>query len=512
MEIIKAGLLGSRNKSLTTLFFSIVSNNLTVYPAGIAGKKSYGMGNPYVYIATQKGVPQGIAATESPLSGQPFVFFNDPNYNCLAYRTSIDPEWTEEREQGLVRIGYYKLGQEGEDTDFITGVSFSTSGASIQGGYSGGGKAHWITTPNSIYSSDCPFFATKITGAGGVISPYIRDKGLEDESIANGAWLPFEVYPSEGGGKSFFPVYIPVKDSEGLGWVEANEGKLKDLLGGKNISSSSGGGNGSEFQITPLNRLIYAPGTKDAFALHSGTIGLVYNTELRYWSFGGEEELPTNALCVITSDNNAYDWGSPKMDKPANVIASSSSPTGPSSQALEAQEWGSPLVLLLDFEMVGSLIRSDIFELFCFGYVYEPGEESYRDLNKLSLAMYRVAIPDLMLGETSDILDSKTQDQIAKYRESTFNSNFGRFGSSGGSAEYLNENFIKIIGNSETENAQIMGSIDKEIVAPMWMGETIRLFMYSPYYKGIISLTSDNLGESLAIRSRKWRASYVFKR
>lgn len=474
--------------------FSIVSNSFTVYPAAIAGKKSYGLGNPFIYISTQKGVPQGIAATEVPLSGQPFIFFNDPTYNVLAYRTSLDPEWTEEREQGLVRIGHYTLGQTNDDTAFITGVSFSTTGASLAGTYGGGGKAHWITIPNGQYSSECPFFATKITGAGGVISPYIRDKDLLDEPVANGAWLPFEVYPSEGGGKSFFPAYIPVRHSEGLGWVEASEGKLKDLLGGKSVSASSGGSGGSEIQVTPLNRLVYAPGIKDAFALHSGTIGLVYSTELQNWSLGGDTEPITNALCVITSDNCAYDWGSPKLDKPANAVASQADPTGPSSQALEATEWGSPLITLLDFEMVGSLIRSDIFELFCFGYVYEPGEEAYKDINKLSLAMYRVAIPDLMLGETSDIFDTKTGEQIAKYRPSVCSTKFGRFGGNG-VAEYLNESFIKIIGNPDVDDAQITGTIDKEIVAPMWMGESIRIFMYSAYYKGIISIVSDNLGE-----------------
>jgi len=459
--------------------FSIVSNSFTVYPASIPGKKSYGLGNPFLYISTQKGTAQGVAAIECPLSGQPFVFFSDPDNNYLAYRTSIDPEWTEEREQGLVRVGYYK-DDKTSDSDYITGMNFNQGSSG-----SGAGDAYWVAMPQGTYSSECPYFATKITGAGGIDTPYVRKNNLLEESVANEAWFPFEVYPFNGN-KTFFPAYMPVKESSGAGLVKATKSNLQSLLSGNSVSPSSGAA--PVFQVTPITKLVYAPSTKDAFALSDGTIGLIYSTELFKWSFtsGGEEELSNNALCVITSDNNAYDWGSPKVDKPKEGEA-------------DSEEWESPLVVLLDFELSGSLVRSDIFELYAFGYVYEPGEDAYRDPNKLSLALYRVAIPDFIEGDTSDIFNSDGV-KIGKYRKSKFTDKFGRFEGSGAGAPNLNESFVKIIGNSETD-AQIIGSITNEIVAPMWMGRDIRLFVYSEFYGGIISLVSENLGDEWGVEA-----------
>ena len=450
--------------------FSIVSNMYTVYPASIRGKKSYGLGNPFVYITTMKGIPQGIGYVECPLSGRPLVFFNDEIYGYLAYRTAFDPEWTEEIQQGLVRTGHYKEDST-DGTDFVTGMSFS-------GGSKG--TAYWISTPNSK-NTESPYFSTRITGAGGVETPFYRKVQLTNTPVSNDVSFPFEVYFGEGG--AYSPAYISKEDSVGVGIEPASKTKAQTILSGGSVSGTSGGQ--AKFEYTPRNRLLRTTGGKDAFALKNGTIGLVGSTSLSNWTLdSGDSEDTCDALFVITTDNEAYDWGSPKVDKP-----------NPNSNANDLKEWEVPLYLLFDFQTVGSLIKPETFELIIFGYVYEEGEESYRDVKKLSLAMYRVAIPDFIEGATQEIKDSTTQEVIGRYRPSIHSTEFGRFGSSGGSP-HLNERFIKIIGNEDT-NAQITDvKIRTELISPMWMGSEIRIFMYSNEYNGIISLISSNMGDS----------------
>lgn len=453
--------------------FSIVSNAFTVANA-TPKPPSYGLGNPFVYLTTQKGAINGVAATDSPLSGKPYVFFSDQDYGYLAYRTSLDPEWTEKMEQGLVRVGYYK--DDGKNGDFITGMKFASSND----------DASWIATPKSKYASESGIFGPKITGAGGVSSKFYRDNNLLSLPVATGVRFPIEVY----GGYS--PAYIPYEDSDGVGKVTADADTAKNILSGEGSGALSG--SGATFEITPTTKLLRADGVKDAFSFLDGILGVVCSLTLSNWNGVGPEPTKTKdttyALCVLTSTNDGFEWGSPKKTKSGNGAV---------------EEWTAPLILQLDFEHAGTIFRKNTYELLMFGWVYEGGEDNYNKDEFLSLAMYRIAIPDFEKEDVStiEIKDDKTGDIIGRYLENPYTSEFGRFGSMTTNAP---GKFVKIIGNENAEasiGSEIIKDfpIEKGCVAPMWMGSSIRMFMHSEHHKGIISLISSNLGDTWEIET-----------
>ena len=481
--------------------FSIVDNCYTVQYA-TPGHPSVGLGNPFVYISTIPGVGEGLGYIEDPLTQCPYVFFSDPEYSYLAYRTAFDIDWTEQREQGLVRIGYYENETNAASDSFVTGMEISGI-ATVDGD----NNIYWIKIPQVIYNSESTFFSTKITGAGGVDTPLYRAYELTKEPVANGIRLPFEVYPktsiSSGGGvagggrgKIFSPAYFPVKDGlEGVSLSKVTKSMAKNALKG----SSGGGGTGGNvnFQITPSTGLVLAVGCKDAFAMENGVIGLLYgqlllDSDLIETDLGNKSCM---ALSIITTENHAYEWGAPRMDKPKT----------------KSEEWSLPLFLMHDFEYAAGLFRDDIHEVFAFGCIYEQGDENYNKKEALSLAAYRVSLPDLTkTQETTDTIkihDNRTGNAIGQFRKSKFADLYGRSCiSSSGSGESLNESFAKVISYSSDF------PLEKGPIAPMWWGDSIQIFIYSALHNGIVGIGSNNMGDSWSFNTTETGDLLIYSR
>lgn len=473
--------------------FSIVSNARTVDNATPKAGYSTGFGNPFVYVSTQRGLPEAIAYLEDPLSESPFVFYNDPDYDYICYRTSNDPEWTGERRQGLVRLGFSDSKSTGDE--FITGVSFSPLTKD-----SGKTDVYWVMTPSVVYGSKCSYFATKITGVGGVDTPLFRQAGLAKKGGSNGIYLPLEIYPLVTNGNSLnASVYIPVKDESGLTLTAATTAMASSILLGENpVGGGSGGGVKSK-EITPTKSLLKSMGGKDAFPIDTGKFGLLFGSYMS-GNVLKEKGKPSPVLCMEVSTSHCYEWGRPVVDNPEVV------PNG---------EERVPFILLTDFEFIGSLYASNIGNILAFGWVYEPGEDNFNDITKMSLGVYRVAYQDIEDDVPADLTNDKGEI-FAKIRGTTFNDAFGRELASGGGSpnESLNEKFFKIIGNENATDTllDIDWKLNKDYVAPMWKGNSICLFMHSVKHQGIICLVSENLGESWKIATSDGTTPLVYAR
>jgi hypothetical protein len=493
--------------------FSIVSNSLTVKP--LSPKGSCALGNPFVYLSTQK-TAAGLAYIEDPLTQAPFVFFNDPNYDFIAYRTAFDYQWTEERQQRLVRIGYYDLLPMAElitgpdySTGFVTGMSFENVNPIVEA--RDGSNIYWVRMPQSLEENGCPFFSARISGVGGVDTPLFRRYGLDDKPVAESQPLPFEVYPNINKGRTVsFPAYLPVsKGLEGIGLESVGRNNAEAIISGGALLSQGNSSSLSHVEITPRKRLLMAPGAKDGFKMENGEIGLIYGWNLQSWKIEGGEANPSSTmLAITTSKNNGHEWGSPRIDKSKSGYKTISQND---SMPIDGKEWCYPLILLHDFDYAGVLFDRSTRDIFIFGWIYESGFHSEEEY--LSLAIYRCSLPDIIKDDNVVKVNlDKTGEQIANFRGSKFNSSYGRTIKS--PPEYtdknLTEKFFKVIGNEKVQANNPPGSnpivnklfpVKRTTIATMWKGTSMVIFLPCDKYKGIISLFSNDLGETWKIET-----------
>jgi hypothetical protein len=363
-----------------------------------------------LYLASTKSRASSISAVYDrwpvPMD---MVFCSGTQDNLLIMRRGT-LEWKELITKNLVTLG---LG------GYVSGKDSTPSEAYYvkEIGFKGLAKnsSYWLVL-NDGYSA-FPYFSNTITGRGGVSTPFSRRSSIPEDPTPN-INLPLEYYSSGGvdkdgkdnsSGKVVSTAYYRASVSGTPKLEVATEDKMKTIVNGSTLSPAP---------TIPLDYKKYArrreviqdAGIHDVHYLPSGDMYLIYGATCSEMagvgatsSTAGDKANFPSAPCVfmIISKDKGKTWGAAHLLAPVSTAAPSASVTAEDEGKIK--DWGTPLMVLYDFEYAGSVVDNKGGSIWIFGYVYLTDHDGAQDY--MYLASYRFFLNQISRGKdtTSNI-------------------------------------------------------------------------------------------------------------